>query len=252
MIVPGIKVHVAADGPLHTNFHIMPYIVSRSPGGIPQAGTSETIFALSQIPESLFELNGPPLCRRHNHPPPWGTEVGSEKWAEGSSRHIFKSSSSEQSVEPFVLAIARFAVSAGVVVVSQESGRPGDIEHVPQIQMLKMSEMIRDPTGAGLPGTLKFVIHLALLGVFIEAKSNGGVRTMAGNGGHTLVIQAQVVGIQLEPGDMLALQVSSPKKRLVVLYVKVHVVPNDRFCKKRPESPGLALADLPMDPIERV
>src|SRR6266436_3039968 len=139
----------------------MPQIVSRSSLGIPQAGTSETILILSQVPESLFELNGPGWCWCHDDPPPWGTEVGSVKWTEGIRRHIFKSSSPKQGVEPSVLAILRVAVSAGVVVVNQESGRPKGIEHIPQIKMLKMGEMILDSTGAGLPGALKFVIHFS-------------------------------------------------------------------------------------------
>jgi len=56
MLVSGIKVQVLADGLLRTEFHIMPEIVARSPGGIPQAGLSETLPVLRQIPKSLFKL----------------------------------------------------------------------------------------------------------------------------------------------------------------------------------------------------
>src|SRR5690242_10267441 len=75
---------------------------------------------------------------------------------------------------------------------------------------------------------------------------------MVGHIRHVSIVQAQIVGVYLKPGEMLALKIGSPKERLVVLCIETHTVSEDRFHEKGSESPGLVLADLPVKTIEGI
>lgn len=118
--------------------------------------------------------------------------------------------------------------------------------------MLKVGEVIGDAASAGLPTGLYFIIRLSDLGVFIQAASGSGVGPVSGPVGDSLIVQAEIIRIRLKPGEMPALQIGAPKEEVVVLLIESHVIPHDRLCRKRPDSPRLVLCDLPMKPIEGI
>src|SRR5688572_11799615 len=67
-----------------------------------------------------------------------------------------------------------------------------------------------------------------------------------------LIIEPEIKQIHVEPGEMLALHVGSPKDTLCSLLVELHQIPNDRFHQKYPKPPDIVLTDLPMDSIESI
>ncbi len=78
--------------------------------------------------------------------------------------------------------------------------------------MVKIGKVVRHASVPELPRGLDFVIHFSCLRIFIETASKRGIGAMVGDIRDPPVVQSHIVGVELKPGEMVTIEIGSPKK----------------------------------------
>lgn len=108
--------------------------------------------------------------------------------------------------------------------MKQKSRGPGKIEGIPDVDMLKMREVIDIAPFPSLPDTFQAIVQPAFFGEFMQSQTKRRKSALSCDVRGSLVIQAKIVKVRAQPGDLIRFPIHPQKQTArIVRQVESHL-----------------------------
>ena len=231
--------------------------------GVAEAGADEGVLLLRELPVADLDPRLQVGARRHLEAQAGREDVRAAERAVAPRDDQVAAARAEQRIEGVRHVAGRGARARRVVELEGEPGRPGGGARVADLEMARVRlvvEIGRDARGAAqhravaeLSHPFELVVPLPGLRRPQRTCAERVVATRERGAARDLVVQAEVVGVEVQPGDALVFESGAPEALLALaLVLEVARVELHRPHVERARAPAGRVAEREVDAVEGV